>query len=159
MPSKKQQSRKNQGAKPMAEVTKQEDDGFSIIMKSNSNTRSNKVKAEPVPEPARVIPDWERVGMTQEDFEEAMKRVWKTSQEYATKQYHANILADMDSVSYWNNRIETLERFRERHNKMAAWSAEVIQAVDDIDAEIAECEAEIDRIENEQWENMVVEGY
>ena len=129
-----------------------EDDwSANIVMKSAPNsrasTRSNKVKPEPIPEPPRIIPDWERVGMSQADFEELMERVRKASQEYAAERYRENLLADLDSIGYWESRIESLERSRERFNKKAAWSAETIQAVDEIDAEIMECERNIDRIE------------
>lgn len=153
MPNKKQTSRKNQGAKPTAVAPKEEkDDDWSanIIMKSAPNsrgsTRSNKVKPEP---PPRVIPDWEKVGMSQKDYEELLERVAKASREYDAERYRENLLADWDSVAYWESRIESLEMSRERFNKKAAWSAETIWAVDEIDAEIAECERQIERIESE----------
>lgn len=130
-----------------------EDDWVTnIVVKTTVNTtRSKKVKPEPIPEPPRIIPDWEKVGMTQAEFEAMMERVRKASREYEAQVYMENMLADLDSVSYWASRIETLEMCRERYNKKAAWSAEVIQAVNEIDAEIEECEGEIDRIEGEQW--------
>ena len=155
MPSKKQQSRKNQSAKPMAEVTKVENDGWnveSIVMKSNPNTRSNKVKPE---EPPRIIPDWEKVGMGQKEFEDLMDKMVKVARESQLEKYHENVMADMNSVGYWESRIETLERYRERYNTKAGWSADAIQDVKDIDAEIAQCEEEIYQIEAKQWDETV----
>jgi hypothetical protein len=152
MPNKKQTSRKNQGVKPKADTPK-DDEWGSIIVKSAPNsrasTRSNKVKPEPIPEPSPAIPDWEKVGMNKEDFEALMERMRKAQREYDAQVFLENMLADLNSPSYWYSRIETLEMCRERYNKKAAWSAEVIRAVDEIDAEIAECEGEIYRIESE----------
>lgn len=160
MPNKKQTTRKNQGAKPKAEAPKMDDDWASnIVVKtapnSRSSTRTNKVKAEPLPEPPRIIPDWERVGMTQQEFEQMMERVQKAARAYEAQVFVENMLDDLDSVSYWVSRIEALEMCRERYNKKAAWSAEVIRAVEEIDAEIKECEGEIDRIEGEDWKDDI----
>ena len=151
MPNKKQTSRKNTVAtKPKAEVVTTEDDwAVNITVKSAPNSRAStrSKKPEPVPEPPRVVPDWERVGMTQEEYEGMMERVAKAAHEYQVQRYRESLLADLDSISYWENRIESLERSRERFNRKAGWSAEAIRSVEEIDKEIEFCEQNIDRIE------------
>lgn len=148
--------------KPMADATapatNNDDDWGCILVKSNPNsrnsTRSNKSKKsepesqpEPVPEPPK--PEWELVGMTEEDYKAMRERVNKMMLESQIETYKQNLLAEWDSIGYWEHRIETLERNRERYNKKRGWSAEDIAEVDQIDAEIKECENHIARIEGE----------
>ncbi len=165
MPNKKQ-SRKNttQVAKPKAETTtNQDDDWGSILVKTQPNsrasTRSNKSKkSEPEPEPEPElkpqIPEWELVGMSEEEYKAMRERVLKQMREWELENYRAALEADLDSPSYWESRIETLERCRERYNKKRGWSAEDIAAVEDIDAQIQECEENLARIE-EEWGDEV----
>lgn len=144
--------------KPMADATapatNNDDDWGCILIKSNPNsrnsTRSNKSKksepeTEPVPEPPK--PEWELVGMTEEDYKAMMERVNKMMLESQIETYKQNLLAEWDSISFWEDRIESLERERERYNKKRGWSAEDIAEVDQIDARIKECEDHIARIE------------
>jgi hypothetical protein len=76
--------------------------------------------------------------------------------EWQLENMRVSLEADLDSVCYWESRLETLERCRERYNKKRAWSADDIQAVDEIDAEIQVCEENIDRIEG--WDEFEGEG-
>ena len=169
MPSKKQ-SRKNtnQVAKPKAETTNtdtntNDDDWGCILVKSTpssrGSTRSNKsAKHEPQPQPepevVPEIPDWEKVGMTEEDYKAMRERVTKQMQEFQRENYLAALAAEWDSPSYWLSRIETLERCRERYNKKRAWGAEDISGADAIDDEIAVCEENLARIEEEWGEEV-----
>ncbi len=84
--------------------------------------------------------------MTEMDFNAMMERVRKQQAEYNRQIYVQNMLDDLDNPSYWQGRIELLEREREFFNKKRGWSALDIATVERIDEQIAECEAEIDRI-------------
>jgi uncharacterized small protein (DUF1192 family) len=75
-----------------------------------------------------------------------MERVRKQQAEYNRKIYMQNLLDDLNNPSYWQGRIELLEREREFFNKKRGWSALDISAVEKIDNEIAECQDEIERI-------------
>lgn len=135
------------------EITVVDDDwGVSSIVPKNpvrNATRTNKKKnAEPKPEPIpEPIPEWEQVGMTKEDYEALRTRMAKEMMDSQIETYKRNVLAEMDTVDFWERRIESLEKSRERYNKKMGWSAEDIAAVEEIDAEIKECEDEISRIE------------
>ena len=144
--------------KPMATATapaNNDDDDWgsgSILIKSNASsrnsTRSNKSKkSESEPAPPPPTPEWELVGMTEEDYKALCERVVKQMRESQLETYKQNMLAEWDSISFWERRIESLECSRERYNKKAGWSSSDIADVDEIDAEIKECEDHITRIE------------
>lgn len=164
MPNNKHSRKNNKQVKQVSEtpvpvaspeLTVVDDDwGMGSILVKNTprnTTRTNKKKnaeqepkPEPIPEP---VPEWEQVGMTKEDYEALRQRMAKEMMDSQIETYKQNILAEMDTVSFWERRIESLEKSRERYNKKMGWSANDIAAVEEIDAEIKECEAEIDRIE------------
>lgn len=168
MPAKKQ-SRSNkksssQVTKPMANVTttEEEDDGFgsiAILMRtgpsSRSSTQSNKSKKSVEKEEVKVVetvPEWEQLGMTKEAFEELRAKTAKEMAEAQVENLRQSYLADIDSVSYWQGRKEFLEKLREPYNKMPGWSADVIGQVEQLDLDIKECEDEIDRLQQEAYE-------
>ena len=84
--------------------------------------------------------------MTEEDFNAMMQRVRLQQLEEMRKTYQENMLAELKSPRYWLDRIERLEKEREYFNKKRGWSAGDIMAVERIDAEIKECEDELDAI-------------
>lgn len=155
MPNKKQSRNNKQVSKPKAEVTKKEemedDWGGNIVVKSapssRGSTRSN--KSEPKQEPPK--PEWERVGMTEEEYTAMRERVAKEMMAFQIEQFRAAMIADLESASYWSSRLECLERQRERYNQKRGWSAEVFAEVDRIDAEISECEKNLERLEEEDF--------
>ena len=172
MPSKKQ-SRNNkksssQVAKPMANATTIEndsDDGFgsmAILMNSGkssrSSTQSNKSKksVEPLVVP---VPEWEQVGMTKEDYEALCEKVKKQIVDSEVESMKQNMIADLDSISYWQSRIEKLEKMREPYNKKAAWTAEMLEQLEEVDFEIQECLEEIHRINQNEKEEEEEEEY
>lgn len=153
----KNTSRKNKPVKqvtvekPMASATN-EDDFISILVKNAPPTRKNKKKPveqqqEEAPPPAPPIPDWEKVGMTQEKFESMMAQVAKDMRSWQMENYRNKMVNDLNSVSYWEDRIDMLEMQRERYNRKRAWSAKDILAIEEIDEEIAECEENIYELE------------
>jgi hypothetical protein len=146
--------------KPMADAKNDDDWGsIGIVMKNTTRSKKNTVvKPEPIPEP---IPEWEQVGMTEEDYKALRERTAKQILQWQIEDYTRNMIADLDTISFWEHRIETLEISRERYNKKWGWSAEDVAAVDAIDAEIQECENEIARIEGyDDFENEYpIEAY
>lgn len=152
----KNMSRKNKPVKqvtvekPMASATN-EDDFISILVNNAPPTR--KTKKKPVEQqqeeaaPAPPIPDWEKVGMTQEKFETMMAQVAKDMRSWQMENYRNKMVNDLNSVSYWEDRIDMLEMQRERYNRKRAWSAKDILAIEEIDEEIAECEENIYELE------------
>jgi hypothetical protein len=78
------------------------------------------------------------------------ERVFKQYKEDQRKNYMDALIADLDNPSYWNRRIEQLEREREFFNKKRGWSAADITCVERIDADIQECEDELERIYAEE---------
>jgi len=51
----------------------------------------------------------------------------------------------------WYREIEALERYREKYNKKAAWSANDAAEVDRIDKKIKECEKILEELEEEYY--------
>jgi hypothetical protein len=159
-------SRKSTASSQGTPVVQVEDEGFvSILAKIkpiSSKKSTPKMKTpEPRPEfleplsPAPISPPpppptaWELLGMTEEDFNAMQERVHKQYREDMRKTLIDNLIAELDSPSYWNRRIERLEKEREYFNKKRGWSALDIACVDQIDADIQECEDEIERIYSE----------
>ena len=151
-------------------VVKNDDDDFStILLKSkptskkstpNSSGPKSPSRAEfleplsptPITPPAPNTPPptpWENLNMTETDYHAMMERVHKQYLEIQRRDYVNYMLAELDSPSYWYRRIESLEKERQYFNKKRGWSAADIMAVDRIDAEIAECEDELDRLESD----------
>jgi len=161
MPSKNmtKKNKKVEAVKPMAATVVKEDDdwgtGKIVVKSAPTQTRKKKPAPEPVKEPEVVtppIPEWEQVGMTEQEYKALRERVAKQMAEWQMENIRAAMEADLDSVCYWTIRVETLERCRERYNKKRGWSAEDIDAVDEIDAEIQQCEDNIDRLEG--WDSF-----
>lgn len=154
MPHKKQSRKNNQVATPKADTTN-DDDFISIIVKSQPSSRNSTLskkskrsqEPEAEPEVAPPIPDWEKVGMKEDEFKEMMQRVAKQMREWQVENFKNTFIADLDNVTFWERRIELLEMRRERYNKKRGWSAEDILAVEEIDRELEECEENLDRIE------------
>jgi hypothetical protein len=84
--------------------------------------------------------------MAEADYMAMMERVKKMYMEMDRQNYRNALADELDSPSYWNGRIEQLEKEREYFNKKRGWSAMDIACVDSIDAQIQECEEELDRI-------------
>ena len=140
-----------------------DDDWGSILVKSTpsskKSTPSSKKTTPTSPRPEFLEPlsptpiasppppkPWEDLGMTEEDFHAMEQRVKKQMMEDMRKTYINNLLEDLDSPSYWRRRIELLEKEREVFNKKRGWSAADVACVEQIDAEIQECENEIESI-------------
>lgn len=167
-PSMSKGQEKEQQTKSMASNAKDADDEFiSILVKNAPPTRKAKKtvavkepEPEPVTPPAPAIPDWEKVGMTQQEFQTMMARVAKQMATWQMETYRQNMVNDLNSVSYWESRIETLEMLREPYNRKPAWSAKDLLAVEEIDREIDECERNICELEYEyEMEGGEVEAY
>jgi hypothetical protein len=51
-----------------------------------------------------------------------------------------------NDILFWERRMESLEKRRQRYSQKAAWSSEVIKLVEKIDLDIRECEVEIENL-------------
>ena len=100
----------------------------------------------PTPPPS----PWETLGMVETDYHAMMGHVMKQYSDGMRKTYVDNLLDEMDHPSYWLRRIEQLEKEREYFNKKRGWSAAEIFAVEKIDAEIQECQEELDSMEDSE---------
>jgi hypothetical protein len=88
--------------------------------------------------------------MVETDYHAMMGHVMKQYSDGMRKTYVDNLLDEMDHPSYWLRRIEQLEKEREYFNKKRGWSAAEIFAVEKIDAEIQECQEELDSMEDSE---------
>ena len=114
---------------------------------------------EPVPSSPTAAPPsnpWTKLGITEQEYLSQRQRINNRIIEWRYKDTQDYLVSEWNSISYWERRIQILEMFRQRYHKMRAWSADVIHAVDVIDAQIAECEErieeiwdEVDRVEQE----------
>ncbi len=80
-----------------------------------------------------------------------------------TEAYRKMMLEDMEKAQQdyiawearqpgtWYREIETLERYREKYNKKAAWSASDAAEVDRIDKKIKECEKILEELEEDEY--------
>lgn len=145
-----------------------EEDYPSIVMASKPSPIKTKTPLMPRPEfleplspnsatPTLLPPTpWDVLGMSEPDYLAMMQRVKKMYRDIDRENYQNMLLQEMNSPSYWNQRIEYLEKEREFFNKKRGWSALYIACVDKIDAQIQECEEELDRIYAEE-ERLEVE--
>ncbi len=74
------------------------------------------------------------------------ERVKARYREMERQEYERVLLRELNGPRFWKDRIEHLEQEREYFNKKRGWSAIDIACVDRIDAEIEECESELERI-------------
>lgn len=88
--------------------------------------------------------------MTETDFTAMQSRVQAQMKESMRRDFINNLLADLKTPSFWQKRIDSLEKEREYFNKKRGWSAMDVACVEKIDKEIKECEEEIDAIYAEE---------
>ena len=89
--------------------------------------------------------------MTKEEYEALCEKVKKQMIDSEVESIKQNMIADLDSISYWKSRIEKLQKMREPYNKKPAWSAEMMEQVEQVDLEIQECLDEIDKIKQKYY--------
>lgn len=103
----------------------------------------------PSPKPEAPPPTpWETLKITETEYKTMMERTAKRMEEWRKQAVQDYLVDEWDSASYWEQRMDFLERSRWQFNKMRAWSAEVIEQVDAIDEAIQECMDRLDEI----WE-------
>lgn len=122
-----------------------------VVKKKTPKNNSPKEEAEPIPEPKPepkpVLTPWEEMNMTESEFNAMVNRVLLQYQTSMKKDYEDYLLDELDTPSYWERRIESLESQREYFNKKRGWSGADVASVEDIDAQIKECEKELARLE------------
>lgn len=126
------------------------DDSFApnIVIKSAPNSRKAKRPLTPpvVPEPA-LEPEAKPL-FTEAEMVAYRKRLWENYYRPPTAAERTERLAaEWDDPIVWEERLEILERLRWKYNQKAAWSADVILAVNKLDGEIEECYENLERIE------------
>ena len=62
------------------------------------------------------------------------------------KNYDTYLAAEWDSLSFWESRLELLERLKWPYVKKRAWSAEIIARVEELNREIEEAEQRISEL-------------
>jgi len=137
------------------------EDGFGfpgIVMKTKEPSSRKTTPKTPRPEflePTSVSPPpaptpWETLGMAEEEFHAMLERVRQESIRSMRKSYEDAMIAELRSPAFWLQRIERLEKERERYNQKRGWSAEDAGFVDSIDDEIQRCQEELDLIYDEE---------
>lgn len=123
--------------------------------KSTPKNRKAQLPKEDSPKPLEL---WEQVGMTKEEFETYEQKTRTLLEEWNQEKLQRSVEGWWDSVSDMQRRLDELEEMRGRYCRLAAWSAEIMKAVEDIDAEtfflencLDEIMSEIDRMEYE-WD-------
>jgi hypothetical protein len=162
MPNKsRNNSRKSSQNKSPIQVTSDED-FVSILMVKKPSSRKTTPKSkqetprdsprpefmEPLsPKPLTPPPTpWEILSIPEPEYWAMTERVQKMYREIERKNYEEALLNDLNRPRFWEDRIEKLEKEREYFNKKRGWSAVDMACVDRIDAQIQECESELDRI-------------
>jgi hypothetical protein len=137
-----------------------DEDFVSILMVKKPSSRKTTPKEEmsvdsPRPEfmeplsPKPLTPPptpWQILGMPEPEYWAMTERVQKMYREIERKNYEEALLNDLNRPRFWEGRIEKLEKEREYFNRKGGWSAIDMACVDRIDAQIHECEIELDRI-------------
>lgn len=116
---------------------------------SRKSTPKNRKAQLPKEEPPVPPEPWEKVGMTKDEFEVMLLRVKKDLEEWNQKRLIDFMSTFWDSVDDMQRRLDELDRLREKYNKMAAWSADVLERVEAIDEEIYLIETRLDEIFSE----------
>lgn len=98
---------------------------------------------EPLPSPPSP---WKQVGMSEEEYKASLERIAKRIEEWRKEAVQDYLESEWNSVSYWESRLDFLERSRGRYVKVRGWSADIIEEVDAIDEAISECLERLDEI-------------
>lgn len=140
-----------------------EDDFPSIVVPSSKNSTPKSKKKSPraaFQEPIPVSPTppkpWEILRISEEEYKIQQIRKAELMAEYKRQAIHDAYESMWNSLSYWEGRLRTLEMLRERYNRMGAWSADTLAAVEDLDTLMEECEAEIEDIWNYEEEKAMM---
>ena len=125
----------------------------SSSRKSTPKNRKVQLPKEEAPKPLEL---WEQVGMTKEEFEAYQQRIQLLLSNWKQERLQKSVEGWWDSVSDMQRRLDELELIRGQYCKIAAWSADIMKIVDDIDSEtyflescLNDMMSEMDRLECE----------
>ena len=125
-------------------------DGFGgLLPKLKVVQNVNKQRESPSPPPSPKTPKqepWEEFNMTEAEFNAMLQRVEERKKVYNKECYEQYLLTEWDSPSFWERRMESLEKQREVFNTKRSWSAFDIEVVEQMDKDMKECENNLDRI-------------
>ncbi len=113
----------------------------------SSSPETQTAPPEEIQEPSP--PEWETMGISEEEYWAMRQRVQQEMRQYALENFKRNMVNELDTVSYWERRLERYERMREPYNKKAGWSAVDVSTVEHIDACIQECHEQINSFQEE----------
>lgn len=117
--------------------------------KSKNNSPPPEITT-PSPEPQEPpTPEWVTMGISEDEYWKMRHRIQEEMRLYALENFKRNMVNELDSISYWERRLERYERMREPYNKKAGWSAVDISTVDHIDSCIQECLDKIQELQEE----------
>lgn len=120
---------------------------------SDNNNDASSVEEIIVSEP---IPPVAETPVEEVNVEEIVD--WEAHEEYMRVNYYIPqyqewrkrmddaLIADLSNPEYWEERREAYERSRERYNKKAAWSAQDILEIEEIDRQIADIDKTLDEL-------------
>jgi len=138
-----------------------EDEVPSIVITSSRKTTPKVPRPtfleplSPTPPPTVQPPPpppspWERIGMTEMEYEELQARVRMVFAVEHKKNFESYLMADLENPIFWLRRLEQLEKQREVFNTKWGWSAAELAYIERMDEEIQECEDELDRLYSEE---------
>jgi hypothetical protein len=137
--SKKNKTKKQK--KPASHSAPQNADASTSSIEEISITEPITVEEAPLEEIKEEEPIMDPV-----EYEEYMnKNYYIPAQEEAIERWKQAQIQMVNDPEYWEDHLDVLERQRSRYHKKAAWSAADIKAIDEIDEEIKNIEAILDR--------------
>jgi hypothetical protein len=142
MPFKKPTAKKNKTKKqkkPASHSAPQNADSSSV--EEISVTEPPLVEEAPLEEIKEEEPIMDPVEY--EDY--MMKKYYIPAQEEALERWKQAQIQMVNDPEYWEDHLDVLERQRSRYHMKAAWSAADIKAIDEIDEDIKNIEAILDR--------------
>jgi hypothetical protein len=134
--------------------TKKQKKPASQSAPQNAETNdASSVEEIPTPDPIIVveapleeIKEEEPPIMDPAEYEEYMnKNYYIPARETAIERWKQGQIQMVNDPDYWEDHLDVLERMRSRYHKKAAWSPADIKAIDEIDEEIKNIEAILDR--------------
>lgn len=87
--------------------------------------------------------------MTKEEFDAYQQKVQALLEDWRQERLQRSVEDWWDSISDMQRRLDELELIRGRYCRLAAWSAEIMKAVEDIDAEMFFLENRLDEVMSE----------
>lgn len=157
-PSSRNSSRKSTKSHVSVSVDRNDEDFPSILLRKSAptakkTTPTSKESSSPRPEFMEPLtrepsptPMWAQMGLSEEEYSSRVAKYQKQMQDDMLRMYQEAIVAELQTPEYWQRRMERLEEERFSFHKKRGWSITDQYRIEQIDAELMECEEEIERI-------------